>query len=157
MFQKLVIAVTKIKSLTREDALPAKGIVRVSAELIDGTKEDRSKFFRREPVTIKNLRNGKKVVRYVVGANQDYEDLNVGTIALDYEARDALGVRRTSEPVELEVYRAPFLDRWSAYWNSDDAAMRIANRMAVLAVVIAAIPVRSDLAEFVRYLVALFR
>jgi hypothetical protein len=136
--------VTKMVSQTKDDAV--RGIVRIPASHIDGSKSDPTKFARRELVTIVNMSNGRRVVRNVVGGNRDY-NLVPGQVAIDYEARDALLIRRLDEPVSVEIVRSTLLDRWRYYWNSEDPAMRIANRMGVIIFMMALVSFRHDIMD----------
>lgn len=134
--------VTKMVSQSKDDA--RLGIVRIPASLIDGKKADADKFARRELVAIVNTDNGRRVVRYVVGGNQDYR-LEHGQAAIDYEARDALLIRRLDAPVDVVIVRATYLDRLRYFWNSEDPALRIANRMSVIILLMAVVSFRNDL------------
>lgn len=148
----LVYRVETMVSQNKDDA--PKGIVRIPASLIDGSKVDKAnKFFRRELVTLVNRENDRRVVRHVVGGNREY-DLTPGKAAIDYEARDGLLIRRLDQGVNVEIVRATLLDRWWYYWNSDDPAMRIANRMGLLAFVISLKP---EVVDLVVWVAGLFR
>jgi len=143
--------VTKMVSQTYDDA--SKGIIRVPRMIIDGQKLNKAeKFFRRELVTIVNHENGKRVVRHVVGDNQQYK-LVGDSAAIDYEARDTLGIRRLDGPVNVEIVRSTLLDRLAYFWNSEDPAMRIANRITVIALVISL----KDFIDLVSAVADLFR
>lgn len=116
-----------------------RGTVRIWPGAIDRKKADRARFFRGEAVTIVNVGNGKKVVRRVIGGNTAYR-LDRGTVALDYDTRDTLGVYHLKTGVTLAIRRAtPFEKLWS-FWNTDDASVRIANRLSLVGVLIAIIP-----------------
>lgn len=122
------------------------GVVRVHCGLIDAKKQNRQeRFFRREYVTVKNLATGSKVVRKVMGHNHAYDEyykkaFNMPfpkeAVALDYEARDALGIRDIRATQELVIYRTTLAERASYYWNSDEPAVRIANRLGAIAIVV---------------------
>jgi hypothetical protein len=151
---KIPYTIIKMVTQNREDA--GRNIVRVPRKLIDGNKKDRNKFFRRELVTLVNKANGKKAYRHVVGDNRDY-NLGDSTAAIDYEARDTLGLRRLDESVDVVVRRANLLDRWAYYWNSDDPAMQIANRMAVVALIVSANDIYRFVGNIASFVTSLFR
>mgnify|MGYP001585112536 FL=1 len=141
------LTATVIESLTTADIEYSFKGVRVHKAFIDGNKKDRSeKFFRREYITILNLVNGKKIVRRVYGHNRTYDDLYKrehnnasfpkAAIALHYDDRDELGIRDLREPVEVVLYRTTLLEKMADFWNSDELAMRIANRTTIVAFLI---------------------
>lgn len=98
---------------------------------LDGTRTDRNRFFRKELVVVKNLANGARIVREVAGAGE----LAIGRswVGLDYNSRDALGVKSGRDHVvDLQVYRASGLDRLRYYWNLENRSERFASRLTIL-------------------------
>jgi hypothetical protein len=147
----LAFQVEKVVGLDKDDS--SKGIIRLPKHYIDSSKSDRSKFHRRELVTILNLSNGRRVVRYVMG-NSRY-DLTGAAAALDYDTRDALGVRFEEEAC-LVVKRATIKDKWWYYWNSDDPAVRIANRLGGIAILISLKDLYDIFASIASFMASLF-
>lgn len=144
-----VTSFSKIKPQQSGDF--GKSLIRIPRNLIDASKQKKEQaFFRRELVVVRNRDNGNKIVRYVVGDNNEY-NLTQESIALDYDARDALGIRRTDGAVSVEVRRASLLDMAWYYWNSDDRAMRIANRLGAISLAVSA----KEFVDLISWLVAL--
>ncbi|MHB8408318.1 MAG: hypothetical protein ACYDHY_09570 [Acidiferrobacterales bacterium] len=121
-----------------------RGTVRIWPGAIDREKADRGKFFRGEYVAIINVANRKKTVRRVLGGNPEMR-LNHGSVALDYDTRDALGAYHLKTGVSLIVRRATWREKLRAYWNTNDVSVRIANRLGLLGIVIALIPMMTTL------------
>lgn len=157
------LTATVIESLTTADIEYSFKGVRVHKAFIDGNKVDRSeKFFRREYVTILNLVNGKKIVRRVYGHNRTYDDLYKKehgapfpkeAIALHYDDRDELGIRDLRDPAEVVLYRTTLREKMADFWNSDELAMRIANRTTIVAFLISF----KDLKDTVVEVISLFQ
>lgn len=143
---KLMLKAEVIEALTASDIEYGFKDVRISRFAIDSKKQDaQNRFFRREYVTIKNLATGKWVVRRVYGHNHFYDDLYKkehnalfpkNAIALHYDDRDELGIRDLREPVDVVVYRSTLPELLAYYWNHDDPAVRIANRLGAIAILI---------------------
>jgi len=103
-------------------------IVRVYSARIDRTRKDAGRFRRRQPVLISNPEADTETLRFVMGAGKGGVKKN--EIALDYDAVDALGIRFT-QPVELQVRPATWLEVMRHYLDHPDMGIRVSMRMAV--------------------------
>lgn len=123
-----------VKSLAPEDM--GKGIMRVHNRRIDRTRSDPAKFIRRETVKIVNGENPKLwILAQVVGAGHGVKGLEMDTICLDYDNRDALGLREVDH-VNLKVQRASEWDIWRAGWDSPNPLERLNTRLGLLGFVL---------------------
>jgi len=131
------IRVDRVMRLPPVDQDTNKLIVRVHNLLVDpeGSGLNPKKFSRRQPVIIKNLLNGRTILRFVFGVGEKVPDFHgYGTIALDYEAFIALGIRKKKwrKPVDLLVRRAWPWEIWWFYWNHPDYGTRLVMRLGML-------------------------
>ena len=74
--------------LPKEDS--GAGLARVHSSWIDASKSNQSRFHRHQAITIR-AENGKTIVCQVMGS-ASIAGITRRAIALDYDARDALGI-----------------------------------------------------------------
>lgn len=104
-------------------------IVRFHNSHIDSRRQDRSRFWRREPVLIINLATGDRVLRYPMGTPGGISVKRID-LALDYDAADALNVR-FYKPVQLEVRRARTHEVYLWFWSHPDQSVRHSIRLGL--------------------------
>ena len=105
-------------------------IVRLHNSHIDGSRSDKQRLFRRDPVVITNRTNGAKIIRYAMG-NARCAGITKQTVALDYDGRDQLGLKH-DDGIDLEVRRARAFEVTQWFWGHDDLNVRLSTRLAVL-------------------------
>ncbi|HDO1191561.1 hypothetical protein OB934_18285 [Aeromonas salmonicida] len=113
---------------------------------MDSKRQDKARFFRREPVVIVNPETNAKVLRYAMG-NPGGLSITKGAIALDYDAVDALGVRFKGA-VELEVRRAKRWEVWQWFWNHRDQSVQLSIKMGVVGTVLGVLGFLTGLAPY---------
>lgn len=125
---------TAVKALPADDN--GKGIVRLHNSRIDRARSNPAKLFRRETVKIVNVDNPKLwVLAQAMGTGASVEGVKADTVCLDYDQRDALGLR-SLEGVKLEVRRPSEWDVWAAGWDSPNPLERANTRLAVIGFVL---------------------
>lgn len=116
--------------LPAEDCGLQHSIVRFHNCNIDSKRKDRSRFFRREALIIRNPQTRARVLRYAMGNPGTVSIVKKG-ISVDYDAVDALGVRFNRE-VNLQVKRANLLEVYAWFWQHPDMALRLSIRLGVM-------------------------
>lgn len=104
-------------------------IVRFYNGHIDSKKANRNKFFRLEALTIKNTHNGMKILRYAMGNSS--LPINKNTIAIDYDAIDALGLKYKT-PCVLQVTKATTFEVYQWFWRHPDLIVRTSIKLGLL-------------------------
>lgn len=121
--------------LPEQDRGIEKGIVRMNPSRLDHKRIDKKAFYRRQAVRILNPENGQFIIRMPMGGG-GLPGLTKDTIALDYDAVDALGLsgkfRHKPLEVELEVSKADIISIYRYFWNHPDIAYRAALRLGLL-------------------------
>lgn len=125
--------IKKVVRLPEADSGLQHNIVRVNNRLIDANKQDRSRFFRREPVVIINSGNGSKVLRYVMG--NPGLGISKDALALDYDAVDALGITYHAE-TDLEIRRASRREVWQWFWKHPDQGIQLSIKLGVMGAIL---------------------
>ncbi|MFC6674322.1 hypothetical protein [Marinobacterium aestuariivivens] len=120
--------------LPMEDSGLQHSIVRLNNRNIDSRREDRNRFFRREPVMIVNPESRTKVLRYAMG-NPGHLSIPKCAVALDYDAVDALGIR-SKDTVNLEVRRAKRWEVWQWFWYHPDQSVQLSIKLGVVGAVL---------------------
>ncbi|WP_299021258.1 hypothetical protein [uncultured Photobacterium sp.] len=105
-------------------------IVRVENSNIDSQRKDETKFFRREPVVIENLENGRWVVRYVMGNPGTVKGLQRHTLALDYDAIDGLFAKYGEGRFVVRRANMVEIGRW--LWFESELNNKLAFRLATI-------------------------
>lgn len=123
------IKIEGVVTLPREDSGLQHSIVRFNNRHIDAKRVDLNRFFRRSPVIIVNLKTGTKILRYAMG-NSGNISIGKNSIALDYDAVDALGIK-FREPVDLEVRRAKRWEVWQWFLNYPDLSIQLSVRLGI--------------------------
>lgn len=99
------IEATTIWDLNPEDA--GNSLIRVSGRYINGQNAAPEKFQRQQLVHIVNRKNGRSVLRYVLGAGSKYKRMPASAVGLDYDAKLRLGIdlsrRDKNEELDLAV------------------------------------------------------
>ncbi len=126
----MIMEVEIVTQLPQEDCGLQHSIVRFHNGNIDSKRKDRSRFFRREPLIIRNPENGARVLRYAMGNPGTLSIVKKG-IAVDYDAVDVLGVRFNRE-VKLEVRRASSFEIYRWFWQHPDMGIRLSIRLGVM-------------------------
>lgn len=124
----------RIVQLTPEDSGLSNNIVRLNNIWIDSKKMNRSVYFRRDPVVIKNTENGQTIVRYVMGSPGGFS-VKKSELAIDYDGMDTLGVQRGQE-CHLLVKRANIVERLVWLLKHPDLNVNLSIRLALLSVVL---------------------
>jgi hypothetical protein len=120
----------RIVQLPPEDSGLGNNIVRLNNSWIDSKKRNRSLYFRRNPVVIKNTENGQKIVRYVMGSPGGFA-VRKGELAIDYDGMDMLGVQRGHE-CHLLVKRANIIESLAWLVSHPDLNVSLSIRFALL-------------------------
>ena len=126
---------TKVVKLADRDAGVLHSIVRLHNSRIDASRADRDRFYRRDALAIRNPANGALVVRMAMGAGSGIKGLTRDALALDYDAKEALGVPMTGN-CTLEVRRARPHEVVRHFWSHPDLGYRISMRLAFLSVLL---------------------
>lgn len=116
--------------LPARDSGVLNAMVRVHPIWIDINRKDQNRLIRRQAVLLRNLANQQTTLRFAFGSG----DLNIQaptTIAIDYDARDVLGIREDDE-VNIEVLHASYFDVISFYWNHPDMGLQFSTRLGVI-------------------------
>jgi hypothetical protein len=121
-----ILTVHKLLRLSNDDL----GVVRVANNLIDSKRESKSCFYRRDNLKIVNKKNGRWVIRSVMGNPGTIKHLDAKSIALDYDAADQLRVRYGD--VELIVTRAKWYEVYYVLWNDKDVSNRVSIRLSLV-------------------------
>lgn len=124
----------RIVQLPPEDSGLSNNIVRLNNNWIDSKKMNRSLYFRRDPVVIKNTENGRTIVRYVMGSPGGFS-VKKSELAIDYDGMDTLGVQRGQE-CHLLVKRANIVERLVWLVKHPDLNVNLSIRLALLSVVL---------------------
>ena len=127
-------SIVKVLALKERDFGFASYIVRVNNSLMDASKKNKDKYFRREAVLIVNPENDTRILRYVVG-NPGTMSLTKSTIGLDYDGLDSLGIK-FRDKVNLIVTKATRFEVYRWYMNHQDLNVRISMRLGVLGAVL---------------------
>ena len=127
----------KAIQLTDKDSGVSIAIARLNNTLIDKSKTDKSKFFRRQAVKITNRENGYWTLRYCMGS-AGLKGLSKNAIAIDYDAADSLGIR-FNQPVDLLVEKASYFRALSWYMRHPDQSVRMNTHLAVLGAALGAV------------------
>lgn len=122
------------------------GVIRLYKGHIDGKKQDKARFFRKDLVVIRNKANGRKAVRLVVGAGSC--PVPRDGVGLDYDARDELQIPRDGV-ADLEIRSASLWDKAVWLWNHPDRAERLMLRFGAL---ITLVSFKNDIWAGVQYL-----
>lgn len=102
----------------------ARPVVRVHNAYIDATKQDKNKFFRREPVVIKNPDNGTWTLAICIGAGGT-KGVTKQSVGINYDTADILGVKfHSKEPLNLVIQRASMWRKVYWYLNHPDHGVR---------------------------------
>jgi len=102
----------------------ARPIVRLPNIMVDATKRDRTKFFRREPVVIKNLDNGCWTIALCLGAGTT-KGITKQCLGIEYDTADILGINIYSKvEKQLVVQRASMFRKILWYLNHPDHGVR---------------------------------
>lgn len=126
--------IQNVVQLPPEDSGLQHCIARFHNRNMDAKKVDKARFFRREPIIISNPETGAKVLRYAMG-NPGGISITKVSIALDYDATDALGCRYKGE-VNLEVRKAKRWEVWQWFWFHSDLSVQIAIRVGAVGAVL---------------------
>ena len=126
--------INSVVQLPPEDSGLQHCIARFHNHNMDAKKQDQSRFFRREPLIFRNPETGAKVLRYAMG-NPGGISITKSSVALDYDAVDALGVAFKGE-VDLEVRRAKRWEVWQWFWFHSDLNVQIAIRVGTVGAVL---------------------
>jgi len=118
----------RVVELPDQDQGLQHAIVRVYSARLDRTRQDPSRFRRRQPVLIINTETGADTLRFVMGAGKG--GVRKDEVSLDYDAIDALGVR-FSQQVKLEVRPASRLEVLKHYFDHPDMSVQVSMRLAL--------------------------
>lgn len=90
-------------------------------------------FQRRDAVIIKNLSNGSRIIRYVMGEPQAME-LEKGSMAIDYDGLITLGLKYSVDPQDcnLVVKKAGLFEKYLFFMNHPDLGIQLSIRLGVL-------------------------
>jgi hypothetical protein len=124
-----MIEVNRVIPLPDEDSGMDHSIVRVNNRNIDSEKMDTSRFFRRQPLIIKNKANNRRILRYVMG--HKHLSIKLNEIAIDYDGIDALGISYKTQ-VDLVCRKARYHEVIIWFWNHPDLGLSLATRLGVL-------------------------
>lgn len=124
----------RIVQLPPEDSGLSNNIVRLNNNWIDSKKVNRSLYFRRDPVVIKNTENRQTIVRYVMGSPGGFS-VKKSELAIDYDGMDALGVQRGQE-CHLLVKRANTIESLAWLLKHPDLNVNLSIRFALLGAVL---------------------
>ncbi|MGI0649467.1 hypothetical protein ACRCPS_31105 [Pseudomonas aeruginosa] len=129
---KARLEVEKVLELPPDDAGLQNSIVRLHNMHLDSKRSDRSRFFRRDLLVIRNIATGEMVLRYVMG-NPGGNGLSITkhAAALDYDAIAVLGIRYNRD-VDLVIERASRLEIYKWFYNYPDIGIRLSIRLGVL-------------------------
>lgn len=130
---RVIFTASSVAALEERDA--GQELARLHNVRIDRTRQDASRLYRREAITIKNPETGEWVLRIALGAGRLIEGLTHDGIALDYDAMEALGVRRGAS-CALEVSRAREIDVLRWYWHHADPGLRLSIRLGGMGVLL---------------------
>lgn len=106
-------------------------MVRVHPSWIDVDRKDTRRLYRRQPVLLHNRENGFRTLRFAFGAG-DIDIQVPTTIAIDYDCRDALGIRGERLSVAIEVLQASYWDVMAYYWGHPDMALQLSTRLGIV-------------------------
>lgn len=143
---KTTINISGVVSLPPADAGIQNAIVRLHNSRIDAHRQDKARFFRREPLVVINPDTGGKIVRYAMGA-AGLAGVRKDTIALDYDALDALGIRPKQE-VAITVRRATALEVYAWFWRHPDLSVQLSIRLGIAGAVLGVMGFITGLASF---------
>lgn len=144
------LEVDNVVALTTADC--GASIVRVPNRMIDRSKEDPTRFHRNESVVVVNPRNGHRAVLRVMGTGKGIEGMTATSIAVDYDAKDVLGISRGE--VQLVVRRARGLDIARHHWSHENPVVKHSYRLGVVGAVGVFYSVAQDIVGLVAKLFA---
>lgn len=124
---------SRVAELPLRDSGPSLAIARLYGNHLDRTRSDPKRFARRQALSVRNLENGRSIVRFAMGAGRI--GVRKDEIALDYDAADALGIR-FGEAVNLEVRPAQRLEVLRFYLSHQDMNIRFATQLALAGVLL---------------------
>lgn len=133
--------------LSEVDSGPENSIIRLNNSNIDAKKMDRSRFFRREPLTILNPANGVKIMRYAMGS-ASHVGLTRNCIAIDYDGMDALGVK-PKDNAPLIIRRATRLEIYQWFKNHHDLSIQLSIRLGVIGTIMGIFGVVTGLIPYI--------
>lgn len=122
------ITISSVVDLPLEDA--GQTICRLHNRHIDGKKTGEKPFVRRQAVSIRNLKNGASVIRYVMGA-KSIAGLTMNACALDYDAKSSLGLSKDEIP-ELLIEPASFKDIHFCFWSHHDLGIQLSYKLGFI-------------------------
>lgn len=126
---------TCVVELPKEDRGLERSIVRLNTSRMDQTRQDKTSFYRRQPVKICNPLTGQYIIRMPMGGG-GLKGLTRDCIALDYDSVDALGVRsgfiEGRVDADLVVSKANAFSIYSYYWDHPDVGYRLAMRLSMI-------------------------
>ncbi len=140
------ITIHGVVQLPPADAGLHNAIVRLHNGRIDAKRQDKQRFFRREPLVVINPDNGAKIVRYAMGA-AGLAGVRRDTIALDYDALDALSIRPKQE-VAITVRRATLFEVYAWFWNHPDLSVQLSIRLGIAGAVLGVMGFLTGVASF---------
>lgn len=109
----------------------ARPVVRINNSYIDAAKKNKSKFFRREPVVIKNLSNGSWTLALCFGAGNT-KGITKQSVGIEYDTADILGVKfHSKEHLNLVIHRASIWRKVYWYLNHPDHGIRTSMWFAI--------------------------
>lgn len=117
--------ISSIVDLPAEDS--GKSICRLHNKHIDGKKTGEKPFFRRQAVSIVNVKNGQSIIRYVMGA-KSISGLTMSSCAIDYDAKSSLGIERDEVP-DLLIKPASFKDIHFCFWGHHDLGIQLSYKL----------------------------
>jgi len=126
---------THVVELDKDDRGLERSIVRMNTSRMDQSRQNKAAFFRRQPVKIYNPLTGLSIIRMPMGGG-GLKGLSRDSIALDYDAIDALGIKGNFKngplDVELVVSRAKAFSIYRYYWNYPEVGYKLAMRISML-------------------------
>lgn len=128
------MVVNKVVPLPKEDSGTNRSIARLNNKQMDSSRTDRSRFFRREPLLIINLKSGARVLRYAMG-NPGSISIGHKEIALDYDGCDGLGIKSNAS-VTLIVRRAKPWEVYKYFWGHPDMNIQLSSKLGMTGAVL---------------------
>lgn len=130
---------TCIVELPKEDRGLDRSIVRINTSRMDQSRQDKNAFFRRQPLKLHNSLTGQFIIRMPMGGG-GLKGLSKDSIALDYDAVDALGIRGNfingQIEAELVVSRANAVSLIQYYWDHPETGYRVSMRLSMIGLVL---------------------